>query len=139
MNYQLYSNVVLDGVVRSSYHLFLSVRFLSLPPSLSYPLTFSFLYITLFLFYSDCFVITQAHILNSILLHRAKQFREALSKKHEMDCGLAMIIKQRAKVSKKKLSFTSLWYNRDIALKNFKEDSYLLEGDSSYCLFLATI
>ena len=30
--------------------------------------------------------------------HSAKQFREALSKKHEMDCGLAMIIKQRAKV-----------------------------------------
>jgi hypothetical protein len=28
----------------------------------------------------------------------AKQFREALSKKHDMDCGLAMIIKQRAKV-----------------------------------------
>jgi ribose-phosphate pyrophosphokinase len=29
----------------------------------------------------------------------AKQFREALSKKHEVDCGLAMIIKQRAKAN----------------------------------------
>ena len=27
---------------------------------------------------------------------RAKQFREALAKKHEVDCGLAMIVKQRA-------------------------------------------
>jgi ribose-phosphate pyrophosphokinase len=32
-------------------------------------------------------------------VYRAKQFREALSKKHEMDCGLAMIIKQRAKAN----------------------------------------
>jgi ribose-phosphate pyrophosphokinase len=30
---------------------------------------------------------------------RAKQFREALSKKHEVDCGLAMIVKQRAKAN----------------------------------------
>ncbi len=30
-------------------------------------------------------------------MHRAKKFREALSKKHELDCGLAMIVKQRAK------------------------------------------
>ena len=27
---------------------------------------------------------------------RAKQFREAMAKKHEVDCGLAMIVKQRA-------------------------------------------
>lgn len=32
-------------------------------------------------------------------VYRAKQFREALSKKHDMDCGLAMIIKQRAKAN----------------------------------------
>jgi ribose-phosphate pyrophosphokinase len=32
-------------------------------------------------------------------VYRAKQFREALSKKHEVDCSLAMIIKQRAKAS----------------------------------------
>lgn len=32
-------------------------------------------------------------------VYRAKQFREALSKKHEVDCGLAMIIKQRAKAN----------------------------------------
>ena len=31
--------------------------------------------------------------------NRAKQFREALSKKHEVDCGLAMIVKQRAKAN----------------------------------------
>lgn len=30
---------------------------------------------------------------------RAKQFREALSKKHDVDCGLAMIVKQRAKAN----------------------------------------
>ncbi len=30
---------------------------------------------------------------------RAKQFREALTKKHDVDCGLAMIIKQRAKAN----------------------------------------
>lgn len=30
-------------------------------------------------------------------VYRAKQFREALKKKHEVDCGLAMIIKQRVK------------------------------------------
>ena len=29
--------------------------------------------------------------------HRAKKFREALQKKHEVDCGLAMIVKQRAR------------------------------------------
>lgn len=29
----------------------------------------------------------------------AKQFREALSKKHDVDCGLAMIVKQRAKAN----------------------------------------
>jgi len=32
-------------------------------------------------------------------VYRAKQFRESLSKKHEVDCNLAMIIKQRAKAS----------------------------------------
>lgn len=32
-------------------------------------------------------------------VYRAKQFREALSKKHDMDCGLAMIVKQRAKAN----------------------------------------
>lgn len=32
-------------------------------------------------------------------VYRAKQFREALSKKHDVDCGLAMIIKQRAKAN----------------------------------------
>lgn len=32
-------------------------------------------------------------------MNSAKQFREALSKKHEVDCGLAMIIKQRAKAN----------------------------------------
>jgi len=32
-------------------------------------------------------------------VYRAKQFREALQKKHEVDCGLAMIVKQRAKAS----------------------------------------
>ena len=30
-------------------------------------------------------------------VYRAKQFREALAKKHEVDCGLAMIVKQRVK------------------------------------------
>jgi ribose-phosphate pyrophosphokinase len=30
---------------------------------------------------------------------RAKQFREALTKKHEVDCSLAMIVKQRAKAN----------------------------------------
>jgi len=30
---------------------------------------------------------------------RAKKFREALLKKYDMDCGLAMIIKQRAKAN----------------------------------------
>jgi ribose-phosphate pyrophosphokinase len=29
-------------------------------------------------------------------VYRAKQFREAMAKKHEVDCGLAMIVKQRA-------------------------------------------
>ena len=32
-------------------------------------------------------------------VYRAKQFREALSRKHDMDCGLAMIVKQRAKAN----------------------------------------
>jgi len=32
-------------------------------------------------------------------VYRAKQFREALSKKYQVDCSLAMIIKQRAKAS----------------------------------------
>eukprot|EP00597_Dinobryon_sp_UTEXLB2267_P015296 CAMPEP_0170116126 /NCGR_PEP_ID=MMETSP0020_2-20130122/12026_1 /TAXON_ID=98059 /ORGANISM="Dinobryon sp., Strain UTEXLB2267" /LENGTH=300 /DNA_ID=CAMNT_0010344069 /DNA_START=1157 /DNA_END=2059 /DNA_ORIENTATION=- len=32
-------------------------------------------------------------------VYRAKQFREALSKKHDVDCGLAMIVKQRAKAN----------------------------------------
>jgi len=32
-------------------------------------------------------------------VYRAKQFREALSKKHDMDCNLAMIVKQRAKAN----------------------------------------
>ncbi len=32
-------------------------------------------------------------------VYRAKQFREALTKKHDQDCGLAMIIKQRAKAN----------------------------------------
>jgi ribose-phosphate pyrophosphokinase len=32
-------------------------------------------------------------------VYRAKQFREALSKKHDVDCGLAMIITQRAKAN----------------------------------------
>ena len=32
-------------------------------------------------------------------VYRAKQFREALSKKHDMDCGLALIVKQRAKAN----------------------------------------
>lgn len=32
-------------------------------------------------------------------VYRAKQFREALKKKHEVDCGLAMIVKQRAKAN----------------------------------------
>lgn len=32
-------------------------------------------------------------------VYRAKQFREALSKKHEVECGLAMIVKQRAKAN----------------------------------------
>jgi len=32
-------------------------------------------------------------------VYRAKQFREALQKKHEVDCGLAMIVKQRAKAN----------------------------------------
>lgn len=30
-------------------------------------------------------------------VYRAKKFREALQKKHEVDCGLAMIVKQRAR------------------------------------------
>ena len=30
-------------------------------------------------------------------VYRAKQFREALAKKHDVDCGLAMIVKQRVK------------------------------------------
>ena len=33
---------------------------------------------------------------HSIAVHRAKQFREAMAKKHDQDCGLAMIVKQRA-------------------------------------------
>jgi len=32
-------------------------------------------------------------------VYRAKKFREALSKKHDMDCNLAMIVKQRAKAN----------------------------------------
>ncbi|KAJ1436851.1 phosphoribosyltransferase-like protein [Ochromonadaceae sp. CCMP2298] len=32
-------------------------------------------------------------------VYRAKQFRDRLLRKHEMDCGLAMIIKQRAKTN----------------------------------------
>jgi ribose-phosphate pyrophosphokinase len=32
-------------------------------------------------------------------VYRAKQFREALLKKHDVDCGLAMIVKQRAKAN----------------------------------------
>lgn len=32
-------------------------------------------------------------------VYRAKQFREVLSKKHDVDCGLAMIVKQRAKAN----------------------------------------
>lgn len=32
-------------------------------------------------------------------VYRAKQFREALSKKHDVDCSLAMIVKQRAKAN----------------------------------------
>eukprot|EP01038_Epipyxis_sp_PR26KG_P014249 gene14249-19122_t len=32
-------------------------------------------------------------------VYRAKQFREALSKKHDLDCSLAMIVKQRAKAN----------------------------------------
>ncbi len=35
----------------------------------------------------------------NVVWRRAKQFREALTKKHEVDCGLAMIIKQRAKAN----------------------------------------
>ena len=31
-----------------------------------------------------------------LMIIRAKQFREAMAKKHEVDCGLAMIVKQRA-------------------------------------------
>lgn len=30
---------------------------------------------------------------------RAKQFKEALARKHDMDCGLAMIVKQRVKAN----------------------------------------
>mmetsp|Transcript_35123 Transcript_35123/g.35758 ORF Transcript_35123/g.35758 Transcript_35123/m.35758 type:complete len:425 (+) Transcript_35123:51-1325(+) len=32
-------------------------------------------------------------------VYRAKQFRDTLKKKHEVDCGLAMIVKQRAKAN----------------------------------------
>ena len=32
-------------------------------------------------------------------MYRAKKFREALSKKYEVDSGLAMIVKQRAKAN----------------------------------------
>lgn len=32
-------------------------------------------------------------------VYRAKQFREAMAKKHDKECGLAMIIKQRAKAN----------------------------------------
>ena len=32
-------------------------------------------------------------------VHRAKNFRDSLLRKHEMDSGLAMIIKQRAKAN----------------------------------------
>ena len=32
-------------------------------------------------------------------VYRAKKFREALSKKHDVDCSLAMIVKQRAKAN----------------------------------------
>jgi len=32
-------------------------------------------------------------------VYRAKQFREALSRKHQVDCSLAMIVKQRAKAN----------------------------------------
>lgn len=44
----------------------------------------------------NCRILSSYFLLSS--LRSAKQFREALSKKHDMDCGLAMIIKQRAKV-----------------------------------------
>lgn len=30
-----------------------------------------------------------------MMIIRAKQFKEALKRKHEVDCGLAMIVKQR--------------------------------------------
>ena len=39
---------------------------------------------------------TYIHTFIHTYIHRAKQFREALAKKHEVDCGLAMIVKQRA-------------------------------------------
>lgn len=32
-------------------------------------------------------------------IYRAKTFREALKRKHDVECGLAMIIKQRAKAN----------------------------------------
>lgn len=37
--------------------------------------------------------------LTALISLSAKQFREALSKKHDVDCGLAMIVKQRAKAN----------------------------------------
>lgn len=37
--------------------------------------------------------------LSFYFVYRAKQFREALSRKHQVDCGLAMIVKQRAKAN----------------------------------------
>ena len=51
---------------------------------------------------SYCFLVSPFLIelmLSLSSFHRAKQFREALSKKHEVDCSLAMIVKQRAKAN----------------------------------------
>jgi hypothetical protein len=58
--------------------------------------------------------------------HSAKQFREALSKKHEMDCGLAMIIKQRAKVRTCELPYLQHTHTHTHSLKPFIPFDYLL-------------
>ncbi len=61
------------------------------------PCEFLFVCFYVFVFLVFLFDLTFLFFLFKII--SAKQFREALSKKYEMDCGLAMIVKQRAKAN----------------------------------------
>jgi hypothetical protein len=50
---------------------------------------------------------------------RAKQFRDLLARKHGVDSGLAMIIKQRAKVSTHCAMTAQLWSTLAVLAKSF--------------------